>query len=240
MSVFVLVHGAWQGPRTWDWLSPLLQKRGHQVIAVTLTGLGEDVERLSPAVNLSTHTEDVTRELTQRGLSDVILVGHSYAGMVITGVADRKGEQLRRLIYLDAFLPENGKSALDLLPADIQAVFRELARAHGDGWRIPSSEAILDLWGLTPGPVRDFVRERLSDFSLRCFEEKLHLARDLGTLPATYVHSAAERYAGREVFRPFADSARERGWECHELPTGHQCQAEAPEAVASILLAHAN
>ena len=236
MSTFVLVHGAWQGPRTWDWLAPLLQKHGHHIIAPSLTGLGDDAAHLAPSVDLPMHIDDVTREITQRGLHDVILIGHSYAGMIITGVADRKREQLRHLIYLDAFVPESGQSVLDLLPSDIQSAFRDLARTQGDGWRLPASEALLGLWGLAPGTACDYVRERLSDFSLRCFEQELSFDRDLNDLPATYVQAVAENYPGREVFKPFAESARKRGWDCHTVQTGHQCQAEAPEAVASILL----
>ena len=84
MSTFVLVHGAWQGARTWDRLVPLLQEQGHRVVVPALTGLGEDAQRLSPAVNLTMHIDDVTREITGQKLHDVILVGHSYAGMIIT------------------------------------------------------------------------------------------------------------------------------------------------------------
>src|SRR5215471_2095207 len=210
MSTFVLVHGAWQGPRTWDLLAPLLQKDGHQIITPTLTGLGDDAARLSTSIDLSTHIDDVIREITQRDLHDVILVGHSYAGMIITGVADQKRERLRHLIYLDAFVPESGQSVLDLLPPDIQTLFRDLARTQGDGWRLPASEALLSLWGLSPGPTCDFVRERLSDFSLHCFEQKLTFNCDLADLPATYVHAVAESYSGRELFKPFAESARKR------------------------------
>jgi pimeloyl-ACP methyl ester carboxylesterase len=145
---------------------------------------------------------------------------------------------LRRLVYLDAFVPEDRQSALDLLPTDIQGMIREMARTLGDGWRIPANEELLDIWGLTPGAARDFVRERFSDFSLRCFEQKISMARDPTNLPRTYV-AAASDYPGRGAFKGSADAARQQNWEYHELQTGHQCQAEAPEAVASILLAHA-
>jgi pimeloyl-ACP methyl ester carboxylesterase len=237
MTTFVLVHGAWQGSHTWDRVAPLLQEQGHSVVTPVLTGLGEDAARLSSSITLTTHIDDVMQVFTQQDLHDVILVGHSYAGMVITGVADRKRDQLRRLIYLDAFLPQDDQSALDLLPADIQNLFRELARTHGDGWRIPANDGLLDIWGLTSGPARDFARDNLSDFTLPCFEQKIHIARDLSDLPGTFVHAVA--YPGREIFKPFAESARQRSWECQEVQTGHQCQIEAPEAVASILLAHA-
>jgi|SRR5271155_2260264 len=238
MSTFVLVHGAWQGARTWDRLVPLLQEQGHRVVVPALTGLGEDAQRLS-AVNLTTHIDDVAREITGQELHDVILVGHSYAGMVITGVADRKREQLCRLVYLDAFLPENGQSALELLPVEFRNWLREEARTQGDGWRLPAGEGLMDIWGLAPGPVRDFVRERLSDFSLRCFEQKIQLASGLSDLPGTFVLAVGENYPGRGAFHPFAEVARQRGWAGYKVQTGHQCQAEAPEAVAAILLAHA-
>jgi pimeloyl-ACP methyl ester carboxylesterase len=237
MSTFVLVHGAWQGPRTWDRVVPLLQEQGHKVIAPVLTGLGDNAAQLSSAIDLTTHIDNVIRVLTQEDLRDVILIGHSYAGMVITRVADKSGEQLRRLVYLDAFLPKTGQSALDLLPADIQALFRDLASAQGGGWRLPANDGLLDIWGLPSGSARDFARERLSDFSLHCFEQKLSITRDVSDLPGTFVHAVA--YPGGEIFRPFAESAGRRHWDCHEVQTGHQCQIEAPEAIASILLAHA-
>ena len=234
MATFVLVHGAWQGPRTWDRLVPLLKEKNQQIVVPVLTGLGDDGKRLSSSVDLMTHVDDVVREFMQQDLHDAVLVGHSYGGMVITGVADRMHERLRCLIYLDAFLPEDGQSALDLLPADIQGMFRELARTQGDGWRLPATDGLLDIWGLAAGPARDFAREWLSDFSLRCFEQKLEMARGLGDLTGRFAHAVG--YPGREIFRPFAEAARKRGWACHELQTGHQCQIEAPEAVASILM----
>src|SRR5277367_6225074 len=92
-----------------------------------------------------------------------------------SGVAETNPIQVQRLVFLDAFIPENGQSVLDLLPPEIGAYFRDIARKHGDGWRLPGGEGQLDLWGLKPGEAREFVRARLCDFSLRCFEEQLHL-----------------------------------------------------------------
>jgi pimeloyl-ACP methyl ester carboxylesterase len=150
MSTFVLVHGAWQSTGTWDLLAPLLEKHGHRVITPVLSGLGADQNRLSPDIALQQHVEDVSLELS-RFPDQVILVGHSYAGMIISGVAERNPTQIQRLVFLDGFVPENGQSVLDLLPLEIGAHFREVAREHGDGWRLPAGEAQLDLWGLKPG-----------------------------------------------------------------------------------------
>jgi pimeloyl-ACP methyl ester carboxylesterase len=116
MSTFVLVHGAWQGGSTWDLITPKLQRAGHKVFTPVLTGLGADSHRLSPAVNLDTHIDDVTGLLEGEGLQEITLVGPSYAGMVISAVADRESGRLSRLVYVDAFVPGDGESALDLLP----------------------------------------------------------------------------------------------------------------------------
>ncbi len=236
MSIFVLVHGAWQSTGTWDRLAPLLEKRGHRVITPALSGLGTDQSRLSPAITLQQHVEDVSRELSNLA-SPVILVGHSYAGMILSGAVEANPAQVQRLVFLDAFIPENGQCALDLLPPEIGAYFRNVARDHGDGWRLPGGEGQLDLWGLKPGEARDFVRARLCDFSLRCFEEPLPLpANRKASIPATFVSCVAEGYPARPFFAPFAVKARASGWTVAEVETGHDCHVERPGEVADILL----
>jgi pimeloyl-ACP methyl ester carboxylesterase len=239
MSVFVLVHGAWQSTGTWDLLVPLLEKQGHRVITSVLSGLGTDQSRLSPDITLQRHVEDVSRELS-RFPDPVILVGHSYAGMIISGVVETNPTRVKQLVFLDAFIPENGQSALDLLPPEIGAYFRDVAREHGDGWRLPGGEGQLDLWGLKPGEARDFVRARLCDFSLRCFEEPLRLpANRKASVQAAFVSCVAEGYPARPFFAPFAARARASGWEVTELKTGHDCHVERPGEVANVLLSAA-
>lgn len=240
MSTFVLVHGAWQSTGTWDLLAPLLEKRGHKVVTPVLSGLGTDQGRLSAGITLQQHVEDVARELSKLP-EQVILAGHSYAGMVISGAAETRPNSIRRLVFLDAFIPDDGQSALDLLPAEIGAYFRDIAREHGDGWRLPGGEPQLDLWGLKPGEARDFVRARLCDFSLRCFEKPLRLpANRRAGIPASYIACIAEGYPARPFFEPFAEKARASGWQVAKLPTGHDCHVERPEEVADILLSVAD
>lgn len=240
MPTFVLVHGAWQSAGTWDLLTPLLERHGHRVIAPVLTGLGTDQSHLSPEITLRKHVEDVSLELSKIP-GRVILVGHSYAGMIISGVAETSHAQIQRLVYLDAFIPENGQSALDLLPPEIGAYFRNVARDHGDGWRLPGGEGQLDLWGLKPGEARDFVRTRLCDFTLRCFEEPLPLpANRKADIPATFVSCVAEGYPAKAFFEPFAIKSRASGWEVVELDTGHDCHVERPDEVAYVLLSAAH
>jgi len=239
MSTFVLVHGAWQSTGTWDRLVPLLEKHGHKVITPVLSGLGTDQGRLSPDITLHQHIEDVSLELS-RFPDDVIVVGHSYAGMIISGVAETNPARVQGLVYLDAFIPEDGQCVLDLLPTEIGAYFRNVAREHGDDWRLPGGEGQLDLWGLKPGEAHDFVRARLCDFSLRCFEEPLRLpANRKASIPATFVTCVAEGYPAKQFFAPFAAKARAAGWEVAEVKTGHDCHVERPGEVADILLSAA-
>lgn len=236
MATFVLVHGAWQSTGTWDLLSPLLRERGHRVITPVLSGLGTDQSRLSADITLRQHIADVALELS-KATQPVILVGHSYAGMIISGAAETNPAKVRQLIFMDAFIPEDGQSVMDLLPPEIGAHFRNVARELGEGWRLPGGEGQLDLWGLKPGEARDFVRARLCDFSLRCFEEPVRLpANRKASVPATFLACVAEGYPARPFFAPFAEKARTSGWTVAELQTGHDCHVERPAEVANILL----
>lgn len=236
MSTFVLVHGAWQSTGTWDLLVPLLQKHGHRAITPVLRGLGTDRSNLSSDVTLQQHVEDISLKLATAE-EEVVLVGHSYAGMVICGAAESYPAKAKRLVFLDAFIPDDGQSVLNLLPPGTGDYFRIVAREHGDGWRLPGGEGQLDLWGLKPGKARDFVRERLCDFSLRCFEEPLRLKKNhKAHIPATFVSCVAEGYPARPFFEPFANKARACGWQVHEVNTGHDCHVENPGEIAQILL----
>ena len=137
MATFLIAHGAWSAAWGWKKMRPLLQARGHALYTPTYTGLGERAHLASREVGLETHIADVLGTLEFEDLRDVVLVGHSYGGMVATGVADRARARLRRLVYLDAFVPRDGQSLLDLLPADVRERMREAARTAGDGWRVP-------------------------------------------------------------------------------------------------------
>ena len=212
MSTFVLVHGAWQSIGTWDKLSPLLQKRGHTVITPILRGLGTDRNHLTESITLQAHVEDVATELAALR-NAAVLVGHSYAGMVITRAAHVHPDKVEKLVYLDAFIPEDGQCALDLLPPDIGTYFRNVATEFGEGWRLPGGEGQLDLWGLKPGEARAFVSARLCDFSLRCFEAPVRLGKNrTADIPAVFVSCVAEGYPARPFFQPFANKARASGW----------------------------
>lgn len=237
MATFLLVHGAWQSAGTWDRLAPLLREQGHTVLTPPLQGLGVGNEELSAEVSLSQHISGIAAVLSELQ-EPTVLVGHSYAGMVISGACELIPGKVRALVYLDAFIPEHGQCVLDLLPPEISSRFRNMAKDHGGGWRLPAGEEHLNLWGLKPGAARDFVRKSLCDFSLRCFEEGVSLTSNArASVPSSYVSCIADDYPAKPFFLPFADKARRLGWTLSEVDCGHDCHVEQPEAIAKLLFA---
>jgi pimeloyl-ACP methyl ester carboxylesterase len=235
-SPFVLVHGAFQSGATWDLVAPRLREGGRRVIVATLTGLGADASALSEAVSLDTHIADIVALLEREDLRDVMLVGHSYAGMIITGVAERARDRIKHLVYVDALVPEHGQAAMHILPQPTRDTFRKLAD-EGGGWRMRPNDRLMDLWGLENGPARKFVEARLCDFTIRCFDQPVDApTHAASTLSRTYVASVKEDYPAKVVFDAFAARARREGWGYHELPTGHDAQAEMPDALSELLL----
>jgi len=130
VAQYVLVHGSWHGGWCWRKLIPLLRRHNHDVYAPTLTGMGERQHLLSAHVGIETHVQDILNVLFYEDLRDVILVGHSYAGMIISAVAEEAGERIARLVYLDAFLPRDGDSVISMDPGG-KEYLRDLAETRG-------------------------------------------------------------------------------------------------------------
>ena len=230
MTTFVLVHGAWHGGWAWRPVAARLEAAGHRAVSPTLTGLGERAHLISRQVNLATHIEDVAATLRCEELRDVVLVGHSYAGMVITGVASREFERIARLVYYDAFLPDDGQSALDLLPPDIGRHFTESAAEHGDGWLMPRRP--VEPLGVRSPEAKAWLERRLVPHPLATYLDKLRFDPRVRLLPSSYI--SCTDWAG--VFRPQAEKARGLGWPVHEIAADHEALATAPGVLARALL----
>ena len=170
MATFVLVHGAWHGGWCWQKVIPFLEEASHEVYAPTLTGLAERASELSPDVGLDTHIQDIVGLLQEKNLHGVILVGHSYGGMVITGVVDEVPERIAHLVYLDTFVPRDGESMADVVPF-LGIYLRKQAQAHGDGWRVDSHGT----YGVTTEPDRSWVLSKVTPQPLKTLEQPLHL-----------------------------------------------------------------
>jgi pimeloyl-ACP methyl ester carboxylesterase len=226
-ATFVLVHGAWHGGWCWTRVASLLRAAGHDVFTPSLTGLGERVHLLSPEIDLSTHIADVVNVLEYEDLHDVILVGHSYGGMVISGVAAEAPSRLGQLVYLDAFLPEDGKALLDYAPGDI---LDEMVRTQGDGWRLPSFMFAED-FGITDSADAAWVNARLGDQPYKTFTQPLELATPADDLRRAYLLTT------NDTFVPHAERAKQAGFDYAELlSAGHDAMVTQPAALVEILL----
>jgi pimeloyl-ACP methyl ester carboxylesterase len=233
MATFVIVHGAWSGAHAWRWVRPLLRAAGHDVFTPSLTGLGERAHLATPATDLDTHITDVVATLHFEDLTDVVLIGHSYGGMVIPGVADRAPERIAQLVYLDADVPLDGQSEFDLMPAEERAGYEEAARARGDGWRVPPPFPD----PLPPGlpPVVVWGVARMVPHPLRTMSQALRLSHPEISLPRTYVY-CSEGKDGEPV-PPYLDRVRtDPSWRFVELAAGHTAHVTAPEALSALLL----
>ena len=225
---FVLVHGAWHGGWCWKKVVPLLRAAGHEVFTPTLTGLGERVHMLAPEINLTTHIDDVLGVLAYEDLCDVVLVGHSYGGMVISGVAERAGARLAQVVYLDAYLPEDRKALRDYAAGDF---LDELVTTHGEGWRVPPFLVAHDFGVTDPGDAA-WVNERLGDQPYQTFTEPLVLAADAADdIPRAYILTT------QDTFVPHAARAQQAGFGYEELfSAGHDSMVTQPTALAQVLL----
>lgn len=231
MATFVLVHGAFHGGWCWQRLTPYLQAAGHVVYTPTLTGLGERSHLLSPTINLTCHIQDVINLILYEDLDDVILVGHSYAGMVISGVADQCAARIARLVYLDAFVPENGETALD------QWLDRSWLKipnmpSSPEGWYIPTPSP--EAMGVTDAEDAAWLAARMVPHPVKTQTEKLLLVNQAAEgIPRTYILcSVNSPEMGKAVDRiknhPLGQILT--------LETGHDAMITAPKEVAALLI----
>lgn len=217
----VIVHGAWGGSWAFRKVEALLREKGFNVHRPQLTGLGERVHLARADVGLTTHIEDVVNMILYEDLHDVILMGHSYGGMVITGVADRVPDRIRKLIYVDAFVPNDGESVMSF------------SATRGD-WLKPmiKGDFIVPPWVKPDQPPPHDVPQ-----PLRTFTDPLVLKNKAALkIPAVYILTVeANKEASKDDFWAQAERARARGWPVEQLTADHNAQWSAPEALVEIL-----
>ena len=211
----------------WSRLARVLREAGQDVFTPSLTGIGERAHLASAAVDLATHIADVVNVLRYEDLRDVVLVGHSYGGMVVTGAADREPGRVRTLIYLDAFVPQNGQALVDLAPG-IRAAL------PADGWQVqpraPQAQGMSDAGEIA------WIAARRSPQPARTFTDPLPLE---GAFRGEQVYVFCSGYSP-STFAPFAAKTRnDAAWRYHELPTHHYPQVSMPAQTAGVLLNYA-
>lgn len=234
-TAVVLVHGSWHGAWCWRRVLPLLRGAGVETHAVTLTGVGERAHLLSPAIGIDTHVQDVIGLIEAEELQRVVLVGHSYAGNLITCVADRLQRSrpglLRHLVFLDAGIPNPGDSWSSNHSPETVAKRVAEAQASG-GLSFPPPDA--SVFGLT-GADRDWVNRRQTPQPFRLYQEPLSFDPTLvWSIPHTFIDCTTPPLATIDAARKRVRS--EPGWTVHELATGHDPMISAPQELADLLL----
>jgi pimeloyl-ACP methyl ester carboxylesterase len=229
-KTFVLVHGGWHGGWCWRRVSDLLEKRGHKVFTPTMTGLGERSHLLDPKINLATHVTDIVNVIKWEGLKDIVLVGHSYGGVIISGVADQMHDSIGSIVFLDAFVFETGDSLSEKASQTARDAMAELVK-KGETAMKPLSAAIFRV----NENDRAWVDSKCTPHPLATLTEKVTVA------------GGHDRIAKRTYIRatgypsvPF-DAAREKvkaaaGWRVYEVPCGHDVMVDMPDRLTEILL----
>ena len=234
MATYVLVHGGGGGGWVWGRMAPLLRAAGHEVFTPTLTGVGERSHLLRPDTDLETHIADIQAVLFYEDLSDVILVGHSYGGMVITGVADRAPERIGHLVYLDAAIPRDGECLADGSPGVRKFADADMRLVDGVFlvlWPGPIARAV---YGVTDPADLAWMEPRLTPHPYRTFTDPLVLQNPaaVAAIPRTIINCPGTlAVRPPETLDRYLDA--ERVW---ELDTGHDTMITAPAATAELLL----
>jgi pimeloyl-ACP methyl ester carboxylesterase len=229
MATYVLVHGAWHGGWCWQRVARMLRANGAEVHAVTLTGLGERAHLLSREIGLETHVQDVLGLIAAEGLGNVMLVAHSYGGIVATAVADRAARAVARVIYLDAVVPRDGECLYDRAPVQIREFFEGQAKAGGEGWIVPAAAVTPQFLGLTRQEDIDWVMPRLTGHPIRTLREPVRLAASRPPVRRTYINCISDKPFGQ----PRTMQA-EGIDDYHELQTGHDAMVTMAERVAEL------
>lgn len=232
-STYLLVHGAWHGGWCWERVARRLRTAGHRVFTPTQTGLGERCHLLSGNITMETFVQDLVNVVEFEDLSDIILVGHSYGGRSVAGLADRMPQRIRRLVFLDAGLPEPGKSYLDALPPDRREVRLKQAGESPGGLSI-APPPDLDFGVVDPADAA-WVRRHLTPQPLGSYSTPVPLRNPIGNgLPCTYIRCTDPLFPTTDPSASYAKSRKD--WEYMELKTGHDAMVTAPHELSDILL----
>lgn len=231
---FVLVPGAWLGGWCWKYLAPLLRAEGHEVHTPTLTGLGERVHLADSEITLDTHITDVVNTLEYNDLTDVVLLGHSYAGLVVTGVAERVPERLSHVVYLDALVPLGDEpiSASEFYPPEEWASMETAAEKHGGGWPLPDAHPG---WvGISDEDTR-WMREKAVPHPLNTFRQSVTADVSDRSIPTSYI-LCTQNGMDDATFEMVRQLCEQRAWRLSELDTGHWPMVSIPRELAHELL----
>ena len=229
---FLLIHGAWHGGWVWNEISEILRYQRYSVSTPTLTGLGEKKHLLSSKITIETFIEDVVNHIIFENLNNIILVGHSFAGSVISGVADRLKDRIQKLIYFDAMILIDGQKPFDITPKETVEQRIELAKKFGNNISIPAPSA--DAFGVFDIKKSLLLEEKLTPHPLSAFQSKLILKNEVGNgIPLSYIFCTKPVYKSLESSR---EVVRKMKWPIFELNAGHNAMLTHPKETLNLLM----
>jgi len=231
-SPIVLVHGLHGGSWVWRYVTPLLTARGFEVVTPTLTGTGDRAHLLSREITLETHIEDIIATIEMCDLQNVLLVGHSYGGLVVTCVADRLASRIRHMLYLDALVGLDGKTGFDILPPAMAQIRRERVRASGANiaFPVPPLAAIT----FPEGARKEWFVSHLRPHPIGTYQTPVRLSKPVGAgLPVTYIAYENPALASIEPSRAYA--REQNGWHYRSETLPHDAEVIYPKRVASLI-----
>jgi pimeloyl-ACP methyl ester carboxylesterase len=229
-KTFVLVHGAWHGGWCWRRVADLLERQGHKVFAPTLTGLGERSHLMRAGIDVSTHVTDIVNVLKWEGLADVVLCGHSYGGLVVSGVAEQAAGAIGSIVFLDAFMPDSGDS-MAALTSDAVREQLKAAAARGD-------------LGVPPRPAAAFLVNEKD----QAWVDAMCVPQPIGTMTEKLVLTGARDRIAKKAYiragaypnpgfdKAYARAKADASWRTYEVPCGHDVMVDMPERLAEILV----
>ena len=237
--IFILIHGSWHNGSAWYKVENLLKQQGTTVYTPTLTGMESFQHPASKDIGLMIHIRDIVHVIQENKLENVILVGHSYSGFILTGVAERIPDKISKLIYLDAFIPDDNQSLFDLMSQETRDGMRSsLVNAEGKG----KQEGAEEVWLLPPGEPQGYgvvdpedvawLKPRMVYTPVLTFEERVTVKNpEAQAIPRYFI-----RCTEFEFLAPFEHKAKQAGWPVFQIETGHDAMIIQPEALTDILL----
>ena len=236
-KTFVLAHGSWHGGWCWTRVAQRLRAKGHFVYTPSFTGMGDRRHLLNKTITIETFVEDIVQVFQNEDLTNVVLVGHSFGGVPISGVADRIPDRISTLVYLDAVVVESGKNAFSAYPPEAVEARIKAAEKANNGLAVPVPQPLPASWGLGKqgDPDYEWVKRHLCPHPLRTYTDALLLRKPVGNgIPRTYVHSTRPSQQGLETTRRLVRS--QSGWRWASLAAPHDAMIVDPDAVVGILL----
>lgn len=229
MATFVLIHGAWHGGWCWREVAAELRSDGHEVLTPTLTGLGDRAHLLTPAVDLATHVRDVTAVLDYEEIAEATLVAHSYSALLAPAVVHADPRRITQVVVLDGFMAHAGEIPIELLPEHAAVHYRDSAREHGEGWRIPPRP--MAKLGVRDAQVIARVTPKLTSHPYRTYFEPIEIGIEDVHVPGRLAVCAG----WSSPFARFQERAAARGWRVDQLPADHEIMLTQPSLLTDYL-----